>query len=583
MTARRWGLLVLAGAGLFWALGGEWASIHRGVSENHFLDALAGGGFFVAGLVALDRRPGNRLGPLMLATGASWFCGNWQSLDWPVWAALLVLGNSFSVPLVVHIALAYPTGRLATRFERVTVAAVYIATVGTIVGFLATDDPRVADCTRNCPWAPVMWSSQPAANLFTRANHLTYVLAPLFIAALLLRWRRSSTAQRRYLAPLWIASAILAVVYVLRAFSSRDDSHGFAYLLSEFQSALQICLPAVFLAGLLSARLAQSAVGDLVVRLQAPLPSGELRGLLTTVLGDPSMNLVYALDGTGRWITAEGMAAELPTSGTGRDARHVTIVERNAGPLAALIHDPAVDPELARAAAAAAGMALENERLHAQVRRQLEEVRASRSRIVQAGDDERRKVERDLHDGAQQRLVALALALHTGRRQLTSGRTDILADTLARACEELRLALDELRALAHGIHPVILTDEGLGPALRSLADRASVPVTLGEVPNIRFPGTVEATAYFVVSEALANVGKHAHASRATVCVTHDDVVLTVEVADDGCGGADVTRGSGLRGLYDRVAAVNGHLIVTSRAEHGTTLTATLPGAPREDP
>ena len=235
-----------------------------------------------------------------------------------------MLGNSFSVPLVVQTALAYPTGRLTTRFERITVASVYVAAVGSIIGFLATDDPRVAGCARNCPWAPVMWSSQPAANLFARINHLSYVLVPLFVAALWLRWRRSSAAQRRYLAPLWTASAILALVYVLNAFSSRDDGHGFAHLLSEFQSMLQICLPAVFLAGLLSARLAQSAVGSLVVRLQAPVPSGELRGLLTTVLGDPSMDLVYALDGTGRWITVDGIAAELPPSGTGRDspARH---------------------------------------------------------------------------------------------------------------------------------------------------------------------------------------------------------------------------------------------------------------------
>ena len=228
-------------------------------------------------------------------------------------------------------------------------------------------------------------------------------------------------------------------------------------------------------------------------------------------------------------------------------------------------------------------MALENERLHAQVRQQLAEVRASRSRIVQAGDDERRKVERDLHDGAQQRLVTLALALHAARRQLGAGQTDMLHETLAQASEELRRALDELRALAHGIHPVILTDEGLGPALKSLADRAPVPVTVGGVPDIRFPGTVEATAYFVVSEALANIGKHAHASRATVCATHGGGVLIVEVADDGCGGVDATRGSGLHGLYDRVAAVNGHLTVTSRNGHGTTVTATLPGTPRDEP
>jgi len=581
MTRRRWALAGIAVASLVWALGGEWVSIHAGIAENHFLDALAGLSFFVAGIVALDRRQGNRIGPLMLASGASWFCGNWENLRWPVWGAPLLVFGSATAAFVAHVALGYSNGRLATRYERVTVAATYVGTAGAMLGFVLTDDPRVAGCVRDCPWAPVIWSSQSAADAFEWVDeHGAYVLVPMFVIALWLRWRRSTPAQRRYLTPLWVAAGILAGVYLISAIVPASP-HGFLRLLSDFQALLEICVPAVFLAGLLSARLAQSAVGSLVVDLQAPRPTGELRALIAAALGDPSVDIVYAVD-DGGWIQADGSPALLPTDESGPSARQVTVIEREQRRLAALIHDPAVDPGLVRAVAAAAGMAVENERLHAQVRAQLDEVRASRSRIVQAGDDERRRVERDLHDGAQQRLVTLSLAMHAARRQLTAGHPDAVADTLALASDELRLAIDELRELARGLHPVILTDEGLGPALQSLADRAAVPVSVDRVPEHRFPPTIESTVYFVVSEALANIGKYADASDASIHVTHDAAALIVEVRDNGCGGADPARGSGLRGLSDRVAAVNGRMTVVSPVGAGTTVRVVLPGSARAD-
>jgi signal transduction histidine kinase len=250
-------------------------------------------------------------------------------------------------------------------------------------------------------------------------------------------------------------------------------------------------------------------------------------------------------------------------------------VEREGGPLVALVHDPALDPDLVRATAAAAGMALDNERLHAELRAQLEEVRASRERIVLAGDAERRRVERDLHDGAQQRLLALSLALRTARRQLGSGEHSLVADTLDRTGQELASAIDELRELARGIHPTVLTDAGLGPAVAMLAGRVPVPVEVA-VGDERYPPAVEATAYFVVSEALANVTKHAHATHAGVTVAHVDGHLRVEVCDDGRGCADPGRGSGLAGLQDRVVAVGGTLGVESGPGTGTVVRADLP-------
>ncbi len=198
----------------------------------------------------------------------------------------------------------------------------------------------------------------------------------------------------------------------------------------------------------------------------------------------------------------------------------MTVLGAADAPIAALVHDPALLEQraLLDAAGAAARFALENERLQADLRLQLDEVRSSRARIVQVGDDERRRLERNLHDGAQQRLLGLGLALQLARAQLGAG-ADGAAELLAEAEAELRSALDELRELARGIHPAILTEQGLAVALRSLAERSTVPVTLLDLPDERLEEPVEAAAYFLVSESLANVAKYAHASRARCAST----------------------------------------------------------------
>jgi signal transduction histidine kinase len=204
----------------------------------------------------------------------------------------------------------------------------------------------------------------------------------------------------------------------------------------------------------------------------------------------------------------------------------------------------------------------------------MEELRASRARLVEAGDAARRRLERDLHDGAQARLVALALLLRTARGRVREDAQ--LASLLDRAQEELRTSLRELRELARGIHPAVLTERGLEPALRSLVARAPVPVTVDATADARLPAPVESAAYFVVSEALANVAKYARATHASVTVERTNGHLTVEVADDGVGGADVVRGSGLRGLADRLAALDGTLSLDSPAGGGTRLRAKIP-------
>jgi signal transduction histidine kinase len=597
MTLRRWMLVALGGVALVWVLGGEWVSISRGVQESHLLDAMVGLSFFGAGIVALDRRPGNVIGSLMVAFAAAAFLANWANLV-PVFPTLGFVAGLFGAPLLVHIALAYPSGRLRTSFDRVVLGTFYAVAAAVGLVSMLTFPRREPGCTR-CPWTPLVVPNRTVFDAVNRFNDRSaMVLVPLFLAAVWLRWRRASPGERRELAPWWAAASVLAVVYLLGAFASPDSQDGFSYLLWELRSVLQISAPIVFVWGLLSTRLARSAVGDLVVALDRPLPPGGLQAALAQTLADPALEVVYALDGGRGWVDANGQPVALPPPGAGRGARVATVIQRNGWPLAALLHDPALDPGLVQAAGAAAGMAIENERLHAQVRAQLDEVRASRARIVQAGDEERRRIERNLHDGAQQRLLTLSLALHTARRQLQAlgaAADPALVATVRGASQELRLAIDELRELARGIHPAILTDEGLGPALASLAGRTAVPVTLLEVPSGRLPRPVEATAYFVVAEALANLTKHARAASASVRVRlhHDDqpagtqageqagrqAGLLVEVRDDGVGGADPARGSGLRGLHDRVAAIGGWLSVTSPLGQGTVVQAWLPCHP----
>jgi signal transduction histidine kinase len=216
-------------------------------------------------------------------------------------------------------------------------------------------------------------------------------------------------------------------------------------------------------------------------------------------------------------------------------------------------------------------------RLDAELRARLEELRASRARLVEAGDTERRRLERNLHDGAQARLVGVLMLVGHARSQVAADSD--AADLLDRALGELKTSLAELRELARGIHPAVLTERGLGPALHALATRAPVPVTLETDGDERLPGPVKVAAYFVVSEALANVAKYARATEATVAVRRSGGRITVEVADDGVGGADATRGSGLRGLADRVAALDGALVVESPAGRGTRLQAEIPCGP----
>jgi signal transduction histidine kinase len=389
------------------------------------------------------------------------------------------------------------------------------------------------------------------------------------------RWFRASQPARRVLLPVLGLSMVLLVTLLLDALAI--VTHAPAAVQDFFdtaQLAVRALVPIGFLIGLLRTRMARSAIADLVVELGETPEPARLRDALANALGDPSLAVAYWSTPAGAFVDAAGRRAILPADGSGRA---VTILERDGAPLAAIVHDDALlhDPGLVASVASAMRLAVENERLQAEVEAQLGEVRASRARIVAAGDAERRRVERDLHDGAQQRLVSLALALRLARNRIGDDGDPVVAAGLDQALAEARGALSELRDLARGIHPQILTEAGLGPAVESLAGRAAIDVAV-DIDDTRFPPAVEAAAYFVVSEALANVAKYAQATHSRVQCHEKEGRLVVEVSDDGLGGADAAAGGGLRGLADRLAAVDGTLEVVSPKGGGTHLLASIP-------
>jgi len=535
-----------------------------------------GASFLGAGLVAWVRRPGNRIGPLMIGVGLAFFLPAVWWIRTPVALVVGVAAVSWYQAFLVHLALAFPTGRLRSRTERIVVAAIYVwIPLNTTVTEILLFDPRAHGC-RQCPANPLLISDSPS---FIDALNLAVLVVGVALTAVVLvlilrHWRAASPRSRRALAPVaWGALPAAAVIVGQNVAANLDQPPPWlAWALFQVGPLVLVVFPIGFLAALLRSRLDRASVGDLVLELERGVPIGGLRGLLARCLGDPELDVGFWVSDPGAWMAADGRPFELPSPGARRSA---TILEADGGRFAVLVHDPALDDErdLVRAVGAAAHMALENERLQAEVRAQLAEVRASRERIVAAADEARRKLERDLHDGAQQRLVTLAISLQRAARR-ASDDPELVA-TLAQVESELRRSLEELRELARGIHPAILTGSGLEAALGSLAERSSLPARLEGSLDGRLPAAVEATAYFVASEALANAAKHAGANEVVVLVEQRDGLLHLEVRDDGCGGANAT-GSGLRGLADRVAAVGGRFTVDSPHLAGTTIVAELP-------
>jgi signal transduction histidine kinase len=528
--------------------------------------------FIIAGLAAWQRWPSSRLGLLFTIVGFLYLVPYaLVNLANPAAFTFGNLSEGFYGAALAHLGLAWPSGRLRSRFECGVVIAEYVsAAVFGLAGMMFWN-PAFDGCPASCQNLLLVHSSRPVWDALNTASGLVgLVLTGIVLTLIIRHWRSAQGWSRRAMVPLvWISCAVGAEqILTGGAFNLQLSS------LVSFGLAPLVLLtgPALFVASTIRARTARGAVGAAVVDLEPGAPPTRLRDTLARALGDSTLQLAFRLpDGAG-YLDTTGQVVDPARPGPGRA---VTPVTEASG--AVLVHDGGLEqePQLIRLTAAAASMALEHTRLQAEVQAQLEQVRASRARLVEAGDAERRRLERDLHDGAQQRLVTLSLALGMARDRAAEADPE-LGSLIESASKEAREALTELRELARGIHPAVLTETGLTGAIQALVERSPVATTITAVPHQRYPAAIEATAYFVVSEALANVAKHARADGAQVMIRKFPGRLLVEVSDDGAGGARSEGGSGLRGLADRVASVGGVLRVDSPPGGGTRLEADIP-------
>jgi signal transduction histidine kinase len=528
-----------------------------------------GGSFIACGLIAWQYRPDSRTGALMTLTGflflseallsevdshVAYTIGQWSGNWWTPPFAALVLG--------------FPSGRLTARLDRSIVGGFVVTSVVLqLVWLMFFPFPGGQEN------AFLLSADPDTANVIDRFESFCSGTLGLVLAIVgSTRWLRAAPPLRRLLLPT-LAGSLTALVLIIQVYYALITGE-FIRSSQEVTSVLLVSVPLAFLLGILSQQLARAGMGDLVVALQQAPDSRRLGEALAKALGDPSLVLAYWLPRFDAYVDADGTPVPLPEAGSGRAA---TFVDHDGRHIAALVHDAALShqPELLEVVSAAANVAIERERLQAELGARVVELRASRERIVSAGDAERRRLERNLHDGAQQRLVAIALQLRLLQGHI---RDDPSAEQIVTtASDELALSMNELRELARGLHPAVL-EHGLATALEGLAARSTVATTLSYEPAGRLPEAVELAAYFVASEALANVGKYAQATSVTMRVWRAGSMASIEVCDDGVGGADDRAGSGLRGLADRVEALDGRLRVVSPPGAGTTVTAELPCA-----
>ena len=581
MTGLRRALLLVAAEGLvvgFVALALTLSSDHADeVPLQAVLGLFIGWSFIGVGLYAWWRRPENRFGVIMTGVGFAWFLGALTSANSSWLFTIGCLLSSVYAAVFVHMLLAYPSGRVGSRrLRRVLGFGYALAVLGPLPALLFSEqvDPTCDDCP---PSAIFISDSPTLGDVFDLLASVAAIALVGYVSYVLLaRYRAASAPRRSSMAPVvWSGVALL----VLLAGSLTTMAVGGPRPVSDITSLLGLlalaATPYMFLFGIVRTRFARGgAVSDLLQELGRERERS-LRDLLADALGDRSLHVLYWLDERREWVDANGRLATLPAENDRRQSW--TAVEREGRRVGAIVHDRefADDPELVQSVAAAAGLTIENERLQAQLRARVQELRTSRARIVEAGTAERRRLERNLHDGAQQRLVALSLTLRVAQNRIDTD-PDAARSMLAGAQEELTLALAELRELARGIHPAVLSDRGLHAALEALAGRSPVPVELAATPEDRLPAPVEAAAYFVVAEALTNVAKYAQATQARVSVSRSNGHAVVEVAENGVGGADPARGTGLRGLADRLSALDGRLEVRSPQGAGTLLRAEIP-------
>jgi signal transduction histidine kinase len=515
--------LALLPVGIGFGLIAEWQTA-GGWSAEDVGDLTVGCVLLACGAIAWEQRPESRVGSLMSLTGFAWFLGT-----------LLERALYLHRGPLVHLLLSYPTGRLRARFVQAVVVAAYVD---------AAVEPLAAN------------------------DVVTLGLSGLIALTALRRYYSASGPARRAGGPALAAALAFAAVLALGAVDRLADLHARGTVLWTYDIVV-VAVAIVLLVDLLWGRWAEAAVTRLVLDLGAEGEVGTLRDKLAEALGDRTLVVGYRLPEQGSFVDDAGRPVDVGSPGPGRT---VTTIDDRDEPVAVLVHDVTLldDPKLVESVAAAARLAVSNARLQAEALARAAELEASRRRIVEAGDAQGRRLEAELRLGAERRLDTVAAFLADARGRAAAGSEEIAA--VERALTETRR---ELREFALGVHPAALTDGGLMPALALLAQRSPLPVELrGGVG--RMPAPVEAALFFVCAESLANAAKHASASLVSIDVSARNGRVVVSVADDGRGGADAGRGSGLRGLADRVEALGGSFQVESGIGTGTRVVAAAP-------
>jgi signal transduction histidine kinase len=530
------------------------------------------------GLYWWIRRPASRFGPLLVAFGALAWLVSWQGASSAPAFDIGVLAEAPAFLLGIYLFLAFPMGRVEPRAARWLMAALGIAALLTFVPWallspVIGSGAPLTGCAPHCPASAVQVGSAPSvAEAAGKAE--TYVVLTLVAAVFvvyLTRLVRASRPQRRALMAVAVTSLLFLPAYFAYNFS--------AWILKLDQPTLdvlawgiavtRVLLPLGFLIALLRAEhVAGGALRTLLTRLAARPTPEQWRDTISSALGDPQLQLAFRDPATVSFVEPTGDV--LAPEETGPDRAWVP-VDRDSEPVAAMVIDETLteDPELVRAAASATLVAVENGALEG-------ELRASRARIVEAGDAERRRIERDLHDSAQQRLVALRIHLALVGEKLERPDEREMLDTLGVEVDE---AIEELRDVARGLYPQLAGPFGVAIALAAVARRSAIPVRVIEGGLGRHPEELETTVYFCCVECLQNAAKHAGpGASVTIRLGEAEGRLWFSVEDDGAGfdPATVERGAGLTNLVDRLAAVGGTLEIDARPAHGTRVTGELP-------
>jgi signal transduction histidine kinase len=526
-------------AGIAIGVAAEWARFGWHHPGRWLPDLLVGWIFIACGLIASARRPESRSGGLLAATGVAWFLPNFAGLGSGLMGRVAASTLFWHRGPLVHLVLTYPDGRTSSRLTQSAVLVGYAAAI-----------------------VYPVWQNEGVA----------IALAASLVAVSAWRYRVAIGPARRARRIALQAMSVLGLLFAGEATVrlSVPSSGLNGALLLGYEATLLVV--AIWLAaGLLVRPWERASVTDLVVEL-GRTRSGTLRDELARALGDPSLEVGYWLSEANRFVDSRGRSFDLPDPTT---ERSTTLVERGGRPIAALVHHPSVltDRGLIEAVSSAAKLAASNARLQADVRARQAEIRVSRQRILEAGDEERGRLERRLREGAQRWLDQLGETLRAAQSS-AGGETN---ERIGKAEEQLAKTKEELHRLALGIHPGGLSEQGLGDALASLVADLPLPVDLAVSPD-PVPPRIADCSYFLCAEALANVAKHASATNVRVSVASDPDQITVEIEDDGVGGADPARGTGLRGLADRVETLGGTLKVTSGRGRGTRLTAAIPTA-----